>query len=181
MGIFDRLKKKREIDYDPLNIKVTDLQIGFILDYDDKTWEVKDIYEYDWGNHSFSKEYKLRSASETVYLSVEEDDGYELAIFEKVKLRKINNDLPEIILRDEKPPRELVYSGIIFYYDKESPGYFKPQGADEKEWEEFISWDYYDDSEKHLITIEQWEEDAFEASVGKVIREHEIYNILPRK
>ena len=40
MGIFDVFKKDKGPDYDPTNIKITDVRPGFILEYDLKTWEV---------------------------------------------------------------------------------------------------------------------------------------------
>ena len=63
MGLMDIISnlfsKKKEKAYDPLNIKVTDLKKGFVFDYDLKTWEVQEVYQYDWGNNFFSYEYKI--------------------------------------------------------------------------------------------------------------------------
>ncbi|MEO1099612.1 MAG: hypothetical protein AAFX57_17950, partial [Bacteroidota bacterium] len=62
MGLFDFFKKKeKEPEYDVTNLKVSDLDHGFILEYDLKTWEVKEVYEYDWGNNNFSQEYMFHS------------------------------------------------------------------------------------------------------------------------
>ena len=42
MGIFDLFKKKEEEPhYDPTDIKITDLEQGYLLDYDLETWTVK--------------------------------------------------------------------------------------------------------------------------------------------
>ena len=40
-------KKKKEPEYDITNITIHDLDFGFILDYDLKSWVVKEVYEYE--------------------------------------------------------------------------------------------------------------------------------------
>ncbi|MBT3880259.1 MAG: DUF4178 domain-containing protein [Candidatus Scalindua sp.] len=44
---------------------------------------------------------------------------------------------------------------------------------------EFLYWDYYDLSEEKTLTIEQWGEDKFDASVGNYVEEYQFTNILP--
>lgn len=179
MGLFDIFKKKKKEEYDPNNIRITDLKKGFMLDYDMKTWEVKEMYEYDWGDNFFSFEYKLDCGDDVVYLSVEQEDDVELSIMRKVKIRAVGEDLPEEIAKNEVPPKKLNYNGLTFYKDGESPGYFRNMDEKPEESTEFISWDYYDESEKNVITIEQWGEREFEAAVGIVAQEYEFSNILP--
>ena len=53
MGLFDRFKKKEEPHYDPSNLQIKDLRVGFMFDYDMKTWAIKEEYEYDWGRQLF--------------------------------------------------------------------------------------------------------------------------------
>lgn len=180
MGLFDRFKKKEEPSYDPTNISVRDLDMGFVLDYDMKTWVVKGVYDYDWGDNFFTREYKIDSGEEQLFLSVEDDDELEITISKKVKVRVIDEDIPEYIVSHERPPKKLHYQGATYYQDKESPGFFHDtSNKDEDAWDEFISWDYYDEDEKLYICIEQWEEREFEGSVGRVVEEYEISNILP--
>ena len=178
MGLFDFFKKK-EPSYDPNNIKVTDLDVGFVFEYDMKSWVVKNIYQYDWGHNHYSYEYLIDSGDETKFLSVDEDDGLELSIGNKVKVRKIDEDLPEEISRNNKPPKKLHYDNKIFYLDEECPGFFNDLSSGKDEWDEFIAWEYYDDDEDYIITIEQWDDNEFEASYAKYVEEYEISNILP--
>ena len=49
----------------------------------------------------------------------------------------------------------------------------------DEDWKEFISWDYYDKNEDFVLTIEQWDENTFEASFGKVVQYFQISNIFP--
>ncbi|MEA3444208.1 MAG: DUF4178 domain-containing protein [Bacteroidota bacterium] len=180
MGLFDRFKKKEKPDYDPTNLSVRDFDKGFVFEYDMQNWIVKEAYKYDWGSNSFSKEYKIDNGQEQLFLSVDDGDELEITISKKVKVRLIDEDLPEYIVDHERPPKKLHYKGKTFYQENESPGYFHDMSNSDKDaWDEFIAWDYYDEDEKLVICIEQWEEREFEASYGKVVEEYEISNILP--
>ncbi|MGK7395195.1 MAG: DUF4178 domain-containing protein [Candidatus Cyclobacteriaceae bacterium M3_2C_046] len=179
MGIFDFFKKKKEPDYDPSNIKITDLQKGFVLEYDLKTWVVSESYEYDWGDHFFTREYKLDSGDESIYLHVEYDDELYLSVTKKIKLLMIDEDLPDYIVEHQHPPKKITYKGTTFYFDEESPGYFRNMSSSAENWSELISWDYYDETDKHILNIEQWGDREFDAAVGNVVQEFEFSNILP--
>ncbi len=180
MGLFDKFKKKKEPNYDPSNIKVTDLAQGFVFEYNMSTWEVKNEYEYDWGDNFFSKEYKITNGEETLFLAVEDDDELSITLSKKIKLRKIDTDIADSIIKFSEAPREIIYEGTKYFLEKESPGYFRDLSKDANDWDEFISWDYYDDSEELYICVEQWDEKEFEASAGSSIKDYEISNILPK-
>lgn len=180
MGIFDIFKKK-EPEFDATNIKVTDIAKNFVFDYDLSTWLVTAMYEYDWGDNFFTREFKIENESDTAFLSVEEDDGLEISISKKIKIRHIDEDLPEYITRHECPPKKLEYDGKTFFLEGENPGYFNDTDNKNESWVEFIAWDYSSDDEQYVLNIEQWGEKDFEASYGKVIKEYEISNIYPHK
>jgi len=181
MGLFDLFKKKdKKESYDPTNIRVTDLDKGFVLEYDLKTWVVDAVFEYDWGDNYFSREYKLDSGDDSLFLHVEEDDELYLTVTRKIKVTMIEEDLPEYIEKNEKAPKKIHYKNKTFYLDgNENPGYFRDLSDQQKDWVELISWDYYDEDDKEYINVEQWGEREFEASAGHAIREFEISNILP--
>lgn len=182
MGIVDFLFKKKQTEepkYDVTDIKLKDLDIGFVFEYDMKTWIVESIYDYDWGNGYYSKEYKVNNGEEVRFLSVEEDDVLYIVMYEKAKVRLIKEDLPEYILENDKPPKTLDYKDIKFYYEEESIGSFK-DSANPGEDSRFISWDYYDEEDKFTLSIEQWDEEEFDASFGVILKEYQVYNILPR-
>ena len=105
MGLFDFFKKK-ESHYDSTNIRVHDLDVGFIFEYDLSTWVVEAIYEYDWGDNYFTREFKVSNGSETCFLGVEEDDGIQLSLMKKKKVRAIATDLPETLMNKQQPPQE---------------------------------------------------------------------------
>lgn len=180
MGIFDLFKKK-DSEYNATNIKITDLDKNFVFDYDLSTWLVTAMYEYDWGDNLFTREYKIENESETAFLSVEEDDDLQISISKKVKIRLIDENLPEYIINNECPPKRLAYDGKEFLLDSENPGYFNDTDNKKESWVEFISWDYISEDDQYIISIEQWGDNKFEASYGKIIKEYEISNIYPHK
>jgi len=179
MGLFDFFKKRKDdLGYDPTNIKLLDLQPGFMFDYREKTWVVQSVYEYGWGNNYFSFEFVIDAGDEQSVMSVEERSGGLFVTIEKsVKPRAIDADLPEYILKNEVPPRQLTYEGVTYLYDRESIGSSRPEGTDE--WSDLISWEYYDHSDTKVLCVEQWGENDFEAYVGTVVPESEFTSILP--
>lgn len=178
MGLFDRFKKK-EIKYDPTHITVRDLDRNFIFEYDLRTWKVLEKYEYDWGNEYFTYEFKVGDGSEIRYLHLDEDDELELTLSRKIKITSIKKELPAIIRDSERPPDALIFEGISYQLESESPGYFHNCSKKDDDWEELMSWTYYDAEQKHTLCLEQWDDFEFDASAGIVIQEFEISNILP--
>jgi len=181
---FNFFKKKiqkpeeNKLHYDPLNIMVTDLRKGFVFEYDMEEWLVEAEYHYDWGNEHISQEFKVTNGTETYFMSVDKEDEVEIGLFEKIKLSAFDTDISGEIIKNDQPPFKLVYENMTFTREAETPGYFN-DGETEGDWEEMIAWNYYDESEEYALTIEQWGERKFEASFGKIIKEHEISNILP--
>ena len=51
--MFDFFKKKKKVTYDVTNLSLKDLDVGFIFDYDMKSWVVQEAYKYDWCNNNF--------------------------------------------------------------------------------------------------------------------------------
>jgi hypothetical protein len=179
MGLFDRFKKKEAPHYDPNNMKIEDLRVGFMFDYDLHTWVIKEEYEYDWGNNYFTREYKLEAANDVAYLHIDYNDEGSMTLSRKLKVRSLGENIPEEILEKKSPPKKISYQGVDYLLDKESPGYFSDEPDNDDSWTEFISWDYYDSEEKLVACVEQWGAREFEASHGVVVQDFEITNILP--
>ncbi|MCR9250127.1 MAG: DUF4178 domain-containing protein [bacterium] len=179
MGLFDMFKKKEKLSYDPNNVKVTDLDFNFILDYDMKSWKVTEVWEYDWGDNNFTWEYKIDAGDDAAFLHVDDDVQLTLTLTRPVKIRKIDEDLVETIVKDEKPPNKLFWEGEKYYLDTDSAGYCKDHSKETNDWEEFIMWDYYNEDETKVLSITQWDERNFDAYAGEVVQEFQIENIIP--
>ena len=176
---FANFFKSRQAKYDSTNIRITDLDVGFVFEYDLKTWEVQACFEYDWGDNFYTQEFKIFNGTKTMFLSIEDSDEMILSISEKIKTRQLGEDVHESLFGKQKVPASFDHQGQRYFLDKESPGFFNDVAKGD-EWIEFISWDYEDESGEFVICIEQWGEREFEASAGKRIREFEISNILPK-
>ena len=180
MGIFDKFKKKEPV-YDATDIRVVDLDKNFVFDYDLSTWIVKAVFEYDWGDNNFTKEFKIENDKETLFLNIDNDDELVISISKKEHLVNIDENLPDYIVKHETPPNKIEFQGKTFMLEDESPGYFNDWTNDKDNWVEFISWDYIDKSGEFVLSIEQWGERKFDATYGKIIKEFEISNIYPHK
>lgn len=172
-------KKKKEPDYDVTNLSLRDLDFGFVFDYDMKSWVVKEVYEYDWGDNNFTKEYKVDSGDEVAFLSVDDDAELTITITKQIKIRKIEEDLTEEIVKTEKAPGKIHYEGDTYYLDSDSAGYFRDCGKETEDWEELFSWEYYDENEDKIISITQWDERTFDAYAGVFLEPYKFSNILP--
>ncbi|WP_430811520.1 MULTISPECIES: DUF4178 domain-containing protein [unclassified Carboxylicivirga] len=177
MGLLDFFKKK-ESHYDSTNIRVQDLDVGFVFEYDLSTWVVEALFEYDWGDNYFTREFQVSNGSVTRFLGLEEDDGVQLSMMEKKKIRAIDTNLPEHLMEKQEPPKRISYAGVDYYLENAAAGYFHDVAKGDV-WEEFRAWDFEDEDGKHLLCIEQWDEQEFEAAVGISLQEYEISNILP--
>jgi len=171
-------KKKEDVDldYDPEDISLNQLKKGSFLDYDLKTWQVKTCYEYDWGDDYFSDEYQITTADESMYLSVEEDDELEITLTKKINVHSIEGNVTQYIIQHDTAPTEVTFKGVRYFRDSEDAGYFR--NKDNNNWEEFISWTFYDDSGDKVLSIERWDEEDFEASAGVIAQEYEFSNII---
>ena len=178
MGIFDFFKKKeKERHYDPTNITIRDLGKEYIFEYKIETWTVTAVFEYDWGDNYFTREFIIKNGNTEKFLTIEDDGGLTVTISEKVKIRKLGDEVCDYIDANEKPPKKITFEGTTYYLDEKSPGYCKE--IDAENWEELISYDYLDEEEEKVLSIEQFGDEAFKVSKGIVIPETAISNILP--
>ena len=107
MGIFDLFKKKEKAPkYDVTDLKVTDLDQGFIFDYNMKSWQVKEVYQYDWGKNNFSKEYKIDSGDEVMFLEVEAGAELSLNVSKSIKIRQLGDDIIDKTIKKERPSKK---------------------------------------------------------------------------
>jgi hypothetical protein len=181
MGFLDIFKKKNQEEqphYDPTNIRAIDIRKGWLFDYDAKTWEVIEEFEYDWGDNIFTYEYKIQSGAEVLYMFVEENQEIYCTFTTKIKFARLGESVEQHLLDYSKPPSQITYENTKFLRERESPGYFR--SLEDEDSVEVMLWEYFDEAEAKILLIHQWDESDFEASVGVIEREDAISNILPR-
>ncbi len=177
--MFNLFKKKEEPKYDVTNLSLNDLDTGFVFDYDMKSWVVEETYEYDWGNNNFSKEFKVNSGDEVAFLSVEDDGDMNLSMVKAIKMRTIDEDLHEEIVKNKKPPKQIHYLKEQYFLENDAAGYFRDCSKETEDWEELLTWEYYNEAEDKIVCITQWDEHNVDASAGLVLKEHQISEIIP--
>lgn len=179
MGLFDFLKKEAPKGPDPTQgLTLAKMKPGYMVDYDLKTWEVAAYHYYDWGKGDITHEWQLRSSEETVYLERESDDEEEWSLNRKIDFGLLGPRIKQHILDHDDPPDEINFQGTTYYLSESGAGHFFKDGRGQGQ--PFIKWDYEDDSGEKYLTIEQWGEEAFEATAGQPVHEYQFTNILPR-
>lgn len=174
---FKKKEEKEESEaFDPLNITLSDLKPGFVLDYDLKTWQVAAHHYYDYDGDRID-EWELSCGDETVYLDREEDDGITWTLIRKIRLSTIDDNIRSHMRNNDDPPDEITHAGTTYHGESSAVGHYYKNS--EGSGQEFIAWDYLDDSEKRTLSLEQWGDDEYEASVGEVVEEYQFTNILP--
>ncbi len=181
MGLFDFFKKEKKVeDTEPRgDLTLSDMKKGYMVDYDMKTWEIKAYDCYDWGDGDLSYEWQLQSFDEILYLELEHDDEAYWSLNRKIAFRRLGPKVKQHILETGDSPEEIVYEGTVYYLEETSGGHFMK--SCQGEGAEVLTWDYEDDDGNAFLSIEQWGEREFEASVGFPVQEYQFDNILPRK
>ncbi|MCP4715332.1 MAG: DUF4178 domain-containing protein [Deltaproteobacteria bacterium] len=180
MGIRDFFKKDKQPPPEPVtDITLSTMKLGYLVDYDLKSWEVTAAHHYDWGEGDISYEWQLTSADETVCLEKETDDEVAWSLYRKIALSRLGGGVTELVRQTGDPPKEIVLDGVTYYQEEMSGGHFFENG--QGPGRQMISWHYEDDDGQRYLCIEQWGETAFEASLGEPVEEYQFSDILPKK
>lgn len=170
-------KKKDEGRLDPLrDLTLSGLKPGFVVDYDLKTWQVTAQHRYDYEGDRVD-EWQLSCADEVRYLERGEDDEVVWILTRKIPVSRINTDLRGYLRDHDDPPNTLTCDGVEYSADDTSVGKYFKDGAGPGQ--DFIVWDYLNADGKRTLSVEQWSDDEFEASVGEIVEEYQFSNILP--
>lgn len=160
-----------------VDFEVADLKTGFILDYDFKSWEVKDVVIYTWDNGVKDYEYNIFDGREMKFLSYE-TVGNAISIFWKENLNDVWPDARGRIRNNQDITNsEFVYKGNKYYFSGEGTARVKSA----TEIFTMQNWLFENDSDDSLISFNKYEDNSMEVYVGKKLKTHEISNILPRK
>jgi len=177
--MFDFFKKKKAPTYDVTNLSLKDLNVGFIFDYDMKSWVVKEVYKYDWGNNNFTSEYKVDSGDEVAFLHIADEGELEISLSKSIRLSKIDEAIADEIKKNEKPPRKIHFDEELYYLEEDAAGYFRDLSKETEDWEELVTWEYLNDEATKVLSITQWDIRNIEASAGLVLKEFQFSNIIP--
>jgi hypothetical protein len=177
--MFDFFKKKKAPTYDVTNLSLKDLNVGFIFDYDMRSWVVKEVYKYDWGNNNFTSEYKVDSGDEVAFLHIADEGELEISLSKSIRISKIDEAITDEIEKNEKPPRKIHFDEELYYLEEDAAGYFRDLSKETEDWEELVTWEYLNDEATKVLSITQWDIRNIEASAGLVLKEFQFSNIIP--
>ena len=177
--MFDFFKKKKAPAYDVTNLSLKDLNVGFIFDYDMKSWVVKEVYKYDWGNNNFTSEYKVDSGDEVAFLHIADEGELEISLSKSIRLSKIDEAIADEIEKNENPPRKIHFNEELYFLEEDAAGYFRDLSKETEDWEALISWEYLNDEATNVLSITQWDIRNIEASAGLILKEYQFSNIIP--
>ena len=100
-------KKQEEESLDPLSdLSLSRLKPGYVLDYDLKTWQVTAHNRYDYDG-DWADEWELTCAAGVLYLEREVDDEETWAVYRKIDLDEIQEDVRAAIMEDDDPPNHV--------------------------------------------------------------------------
>ena len=153
------------------------MKVGYLVDYDMETWEVKAYNTYDYSGFE-TKEWVIETSDKLVYLERADSDGETAwTLTESISISQISEDVIEHTLRHEDPPNNLTYKGRNHRLMESGAGLFHENAAGPGK--SFISWTYRDDSDTNVLFVTQYGERDFKAVAGEYVEEYQFTNILP--
>jgi len=172
--------KKRKFSGD---LSLNDLQKGDFLDYFMRSWEVKDVTLFDWGNNDFSKELTLNNGKEEKYLSIDSEIDVDLVLSEKISILDLDTNIAGHFRERNDPPETLIYKNTTYTLSEESQGHFISEedhnnGLDN--WTTFVNFDYRGRLGREFLTIVQLGQQEFLAYAGNEVKSIEFSNFIPR-
>lgn len=174
-GLFN--KQPDEPALDPLHdLVLTKLRVGYLVDYDLKTWQVTAYNTYDFDGQRVD-EWELSHDRELRYLERSEDDEEVWTLATKVPVGTLGDAVRDRLYAQEEPPGELVYRDRSYYLYEDAAGYFREGGRGEPQ--PMLTWSYSDAENQNFLTVEQWGERELEASVAIRVHTYQFTNILP--
>lgn len=179
--VFNRLMKmfKSNKGGSTVDFTVKDIKKGFIVEYDLKSWEAIEEYEYDWGGNYKGKEWTLFDGKNELYLYYASFPSEEISVSTRMNMLKELPDLRSDVFDKDEPRTSFAYGGKQWSIVDESPGLMI--NSDTKEEQEIVSWTFDDQNESEFITVVRNGEKSVDAYKGKYIKNYEVSNILPRE
>jgi len=170
-----------ETDDAPLDLTLGNLQVGWMVDYDLETWEVKGYNTYDYDGFA-TREWELHSGRQVLFLELEEDDGQRRwTLSRSLALGELEEDVSAAIAAADEPPELVHWSGRAFNGVSSDAGEYtrvSGGGSDTRARREFVAWTYEAD-DGHLLFLSRYGEQDLVAYEGQRVEEYQFTDILP--
>ncbi|NME67062.1 DUF4178 domain-containing protein [Flammeovirga aprica] len=173
--------QRRTFNYDPTSIGINDIQLGYLIDYNLKTYQVVEHYQLSSNNETEEEKLVLLSGiNELVLFKYFDQVNLKIRVTEKVNIYSIDEGLDTEILLKQQPKAILTVNGKRYYRDANHTGSFY-SFTENKVTHKYSRWEYYDESRVEYLTIEQIGAKNFHAYIGKLVHETDFSDILPKK
>lgn len=163
------------INYDPLNIRFRDLNIGFLVDYDLKTWQIKEGGECDLEGNLFRR-FKLSDGKDS--LDIFYDLRGKVYLVNEFNIKTLD-EVDDEILNKGNPPDEVEYQGKKYYLDKKFDGQGRDLSSNSHDWHRMIAWFFDSEDMKDTLFIGQKGLKELVSFILVEISELDFSNILP--
>ena len=150
----------------PVERNVFNLELGDIVQYEGIDWFVEGKLIYNTGSYTWF-EYMLQEGNNVRWLSVEEDDFLEVAIFETIDSLPIKH----------WPPKKLTYLEQEYNLAESGTAKMMRLGNTLNRQAQTCHYFDYTNSNDLCLSVEKWEEEI-EVSVGKKVNPR-MLSLLP--
>ncbi|ANQ48520.2 hypothetical protein KMW28_10510 [Flammeovirga yaeyamensis] len=185
-GNLYKYNQQRSLKYDPTTLSIHDLQIGFLVDYKTRTYQVFEHYEQSLDDH-FEEKFSIIEAAtdhnnqfnELIIFKDNIKSTPEIYVGVKVNVYSIKNDLDtEIRLRGKAENTYQFYNTNYFleYYKSGLTYSLK----DKKVIGPLKKWFYLNETRDKFLSIYQINSKEFEAYNGEIVNDAYFTDILPR-
>lgn len=159
-----------------IEYSVADIKKGFILDYDLRSWEVKDVAVYTWDNGVKEYEYHIFDGRQNLFLGYAPSDNT-VNIFWEAVMDKVWPQARENIRKEKDlTAMEFEYEGKKYHFAGEGVAMIK----NSTEKFEMQNWLFESSDGENIISFNKYEDKTLGVYVGKWLEFHQISNILPR-
>lgn len=152
------------------------VKVGFLFDYDLKTWQVTGYATYDYDGY-VTREWEIQADGAVNFLECAIDDGEaSWTLTRAIDVGDIEGDIMAEIIAHEDPPEVVRFAGQSYEGTEGSAGLYRKNA--EGEGREFVIWSF-ESGEGRLLFISQWGEREFSAYEGENVQEYQFTDILP--
>lgn len=152
------------------------MKVGFLVDYDFKTWQVTGRGTYDYGGYS-TEEWELQADDQVRFLERAVENGKVYWTWTRlIGLDEIEGDIAAAIIAAGDPPEQVRFAGAEYVGSASEAGLYRKDGIDAER--EFVNWSF-EGAEGKLLFINQWGERDFAAYAGLEVEEYQFTDILP--
>ncbi len=165
--------------YDPSNLSLENLGLGFLLDYDLKTWRVTRHLQYDWLNGSTGLEFRITHDTQSLYLYViREGSHLNTTICMNINIHAVNEQLETDILNSRRPASILPFKGNTYYRENMVEGYVFDKSGNSP-GKNVLAWEYHDVERTHYLRVEANSMKQVKAMAGRIVSPYQFTEILP--